>query len=106
MNTPTQTMCPQGHENPPGQAFCGTCGAALSRTTYDPTADGVLILVVFLAVVFLVMFVAAMMGSGTANSQDKFTTYAYVAGLGAAPWGLLVVITGALAVSRVRSQRR
>lgn len=33
-----QTTCPNGHENPPGQRFCGECGAPLDLP--GPPADG------------------------------------------------------------------
>ena len=29
---PGQMVCPQGHGNPPGNAFCGDCGAAMHGT--------------------------------------------------------------------------
>jgi len=105
MSSTGPATCPQGHANPSGNAFCGECGSPVARKPYDPTADGFLVLIFAVALAFLVLFVAAMVGSGTANAQDTFTSYAYLSGLGAAPWALLFVITLGAAAARIRTQR-
>jgi quinol-cytochrome oxidoreductase complex cytochrome b subunit len=97
--------CPQGHANPSGNACCAECGSAIAAKAYDPTADGFLVLIFAVAWAFFVFFVAAMVGAGNANTQDKFTTYAYISGLGAAPWALLFVVTLGPAAARIRTQR-
>jgi NADH:ubiquinone oxidoreductase subunit 6 (subunit J) len=106
MSSTESATCPQGHDNPSGNTFCAVCGSAISGKPYDPTADGLLVLIFAVALAFLVFFVAAMVGAGDANSQDKFSSYAYLSGLGAAPWGLLLVVTLVAAAARIRTQRR
>jgi len=106
MSATEPVTCPHGHENPSGNAFCSVCGSALAGKRYDPTADGLLVLIFAVALAFLVFFVAAMIGSGTANARDEFTSYAYLAGLGAAPWGLLLIVTLGAAAARITTQRR
>jgi len=107
--------CIEGHENAEGQSFCGTCGEPLNTpsttdegdrrgvTIGDLSADGFFVAMSLIAVGCLVMFVAALLGAGDANgSQDKFDTYAYLAGLGGGTWLLGTLVAWGLAAWRLR----
>jgi hypothetical protein len=62
-------------------------------------ASGLELITVFLVLLtmgFVVLFIYAMIGPGDANVQNKFETFAYISGLGAAPWGLLSLVSAAL----------
>jgi hypothetical protein len=124
--------CINGHDSPDGSKFCRACGVPLTpdATGENPTVaappppypmppapvaqagsqyqpvDGIVAALVLGLLLLLVMFIAALVGAGTANSGGNFGSYALVAGNGAVPWGIaILLVAGAIAV-RLRSLRR
>src|SRR5262249_41173024 len=103
-------VCPSGHVNADGARYCSECGAAMSGTspesaprpaqastvdrierpprTATPGSDLGIVLAVALGLAFVALFVAGLVGTGEANSRGQFDTFAYLAGLGAAPWAI------------------
>jgi hypothetical protein len=103
------TQCEEGHENPDGQAFCGTCGEPLDgegtelRTFSSAStlaADAIFVFASVIAVGCLVMFIASLFAAGDVNSRDKFTTYAFIAGAGGAMWLVAAIAAWGLAAWR------
>jgi hypothetical protein len=94
------TMCGSHGRQTLSQPGSEDTTKVVKRPSQTDPLIGVLIL---LGVGFGVLFVAALIGAGDANSQDKFQNFAYLSGLGAAPWGLLCIVTWAVAAARVRT---
>ena len=99
-------VCSAGHEVEEHARFCPECGDPLDPVADDyprPVsvstlfADAPFFFLGVVAVACVVMFVWALVGAGTANSQDKLKTYAYLSGLGATPWLLAALVAVGLA---------
>ena len=96
------------------QLYCGECGALIgSEPSFDRQRDGsvasdlgsdaAVFFSVLAGVAFAAPFVAALWGAGTANSRDQFDTYAYLGGLGAAPWAIAALVAFGLAGARAKT---
>jgi hypothetical protein len=107
-------VCSQGHDVAEGQNFCPECGEAVGDATsinvetqssnYGALfADALFFFLAFVVVACLVMFVAALIGAGKANAQDKLDTYAYISGFGAVPW--LIAAVASIGVASWRASQ-
>jgi hypothetical protein len=107
--------CAEGHKNAEGQTFCGTCGRRLGATydketgddlrVGDLTSDGFFVAMSAIGLACVVMFVAALVGAGQANTLNRFDTYAYLSSVGSATWLIAALIAWGLAAWRVNIMR-
>jgi hypothetical protein len=73
------------------------------RLSTVPTQDALFVILMLVGVVCVIGLIMAMFGAGEANVRDSGTTYMYIAGLGALPWGIAALISFTVASMRART---